>query len=180
MEKDLFELILDKDEIMEKTVRPVKSRAWASIVIGIIIFAIFVTPIAIGLYFDSEVSLWGFVIFLGVCLLLILITIIMMALWCNKTVYAITNKRIIIRTGFIGIDYKSLDYAMVGALVVNVNWIDKLLHKNTGTIAFGSMASPLTNQSGAKYSLSYVKEPYILYKEIKKIIDEHKAKKLDK
>ena len=103
-----------------------------------------------------------------------LITITCVALWCNKTVYAWTNKRVLIRTGYIGVDYKSLDLNMVGALSVNVNIVDKILHKNTGTISFGSMASPMTVQNASKFSFSFIRDPYQVYKEVKVYIDQKK------
>ena len=103
----------------------------------------------------------------------------MIVLWCNKTVYAVTNKRVLIRTGYIGVDYKSLDYSMVGAFTVNVNWIDKLLRKNTGSLSFGSMASPMTNGTVAKFNFTYIDNPYEIYKEIKELIDDSKSKKVN-
>ena len=63
---------------------------------------------------------------------------------------------------------------MVGALSVNVNIVDKLLRKNTGTISFGSMASPMTVQNASKFSFSFIHEPYQIYKEVKVYIDQKK------
>lgn len=41
--------------------------------------------------------------------------------------YAITTKKIIIRSGIIGIDFKTIYYLEIGGIKCRVNWIDKLL-----------------------------------------------------
>ena len=41
--------------------------------------------------------------------------------------YVITNKKIIIRSGIIGIDYKSIYFLEIGGIRCHVNWLDKLL-----------------------------------------------------
>jgi hypothetical protein len=98
-----------------------------------------------------------------------------------KLFYAYTNKRVIIRTGIFGVDYKSLDMAMIGAVNVYVSLLDKILQKNTGTLTFGSMASPMmtaSGQAGSMFRFANIEMPYDLYREIKNAIDEYKESKL--
>lgn len=176
MNKNLFEIVMDKDEEIIKTYKPNKARAWIGCVILTLLYSLLFVPLAIA---DFTVEKGEYVVAIGVIVVILislLIAILFQALWLNKTVYAVTNKRILIRTGFIGVDYKSLDYSMLGALTVNVSWIDKLIRKHTGSISFGSMASPITNSVQAKFNFTYVSNPYETYKEIKAIIDEHKQK----
>lgn len=180
-EKNLFQPILDDDEEVVKVIRLHKGRAWFSTIASLILFGLVMVPMGILMiiFHEPEVAgdedMMGFgIMLLGFWALVTLIAIICVALWCNKTVYAWTNKRVLIRTGYIGVDYKSLDLNMVGALSVNVNIIDKLLHKNTGTIAFGSMASPMTMQNASKFSFSFISDPYQIYKEVKVYIDQKK------
>ena len=128
-------------------------------------------------FLDTETSIAtsiGFIVFVVVFDAL---TLLLIALWYNKTLFAVTNKRILIRTGYIGVDYKGLDYDTIGALTVNVNWLDKLLKKDTGTLSFGSMASPMINTANYKFSFLYIKNPYEVYREVKSIIDANKPKK---
>ncbi len=183
-DQDLFKVVLDDDEKVVQVIRPLKSRAWFGTIVGLIIWALFLVPFGVCMMIfheptspDAEDTLWvglGFLILWAVTSLLGIIAI---ALWCRKTVYAWTNKRVLIRTGYIGVDYKSLDLNMVGALSVNVNVVDKIMRKNTGTISFGSMASPMTTQNVAKFNFSYVYDPYRVYKEVKAYIDQKKAAK---
>jgi hypothetical protein len=178
---NLFEPVLDDDEEVVKVIRLHKGRAWFSTIVSLILFALVIVPVGVLMIIFHEPMAPDEEDMLGIGIMLLcfwglvtLIAIVCVALWCSKTVYAWTNKRVLIRTGYIGVDYKSLDLNMVGALSVNVNIVDKLLHKNTGTIAFGSMASPMTMQNASKFSFSFIHDPYQIYKEVKVYIDQKK------
>ncbi|MBR6779301.1 MAG: hypothetical protein IKM43_04090 [Clostridia bacterium] len=171
--ENIFDLVLDKDEKIIKVYKPHKLRTWFTIIaLAVVILLCFIPLIIVG--FLNDTGLETLIAVLVIIIPLMLICIPFVSLWYKKTVYAVTNKRILIRTGYIGVDYKSLDFTMLGALTVNVSWVDKLIKKNTGTISFGSMASPMTNQAGAKFSFMHITNPYETYKEIKTIIDENK------
>lgn len=176
LDEKLFEPILDKNEQIIKMYAPDKKRAWFGVWIWIILTSIVFVPAVILMFCSKDSEAIGVAV---ICIIYAVLAIslppICVALWCKKTVYAVTNKRIIIRTGFIGVDFKSLDFKMLGAIQVNVNLWDKLLRRNTGTISFGSMSSPLTTQTVAAFVFRYVSSPYETNKEIKAIIDENSA-----
>ena len=181
-DQDLFNVVLDDDEQVIQVLRPHKSRAWFSTMLLIILWSSVMLSFGICMIVfheptspDADDTLGlgiTVLVFWGIITLLALISI---ELWCSKTVYAWTNKRVLIRTGYIGVDYKSLDLNMVGALSVNVNVVDKIMRKNTGTIAFGSMASPMTSQNVSKFNFTFIHDPYRVYKEIKAYIDQKKG-----
>ena len=181
MGKELFAQVLDENEQILKTYQPNKLRAWFTIIISALFIMILFLPILISSILSQEAGMLGMIVG-GISFLVVyaLIVSIMIKLWLNKTIFAVTNKRILIRTGYIGVDYKSLDYTMLGAITVNVSWIDKLLRKNTGSISFGSMASPMVSNSVSKFNFAYIKNPYETYKEVKAIIDRHKNLNSDK
>jgi membrane protein YdbS with pleckstrin-like domain len=54
----------------------------------------------------------------------------------SNTSYAFTNKRVMVRTGFIGIDFKSIDYDKISDIEVTVNVVERAFH--VGTIKFFS------------------------------------------
>lgn len=176
--KNLFEPVLDADENIIKMYAPDKKRAR----FGAVLYALLISFLAIisGVPAIIGSNALAIIIFCAVlCLVFLLslfVPLIFIALWCNKTMYAVTNKRIIIRTGIIGVDFKSLDFFMLGAIDVNVNLGDKLLHRNTGSISFGSMSSPLTTQSVARFVFAHVTNPYETNKEVKAIIDKYRNK----
>lgn len=183
MEK-IFEPILDKDEKVIKVFKPHKAKMFISTALGWFFCWIWVLLFALmGLLTSFEdnynpVEWWIFVVvivaILAVCLGL---HYIFFALSYKNTYYAYTNKRVIIRKGIIGVDYKSLDMDMIGVVTVNVNILDKIINKNTGTISYGSMASPVGGQNGPMFRFANIINPYETYKEIKGVIDEYKNKK---
>ncbi len=174
---EYFDLVKDKDEEILKTYRPNKTRAWWTFALtGILLVLVFACPIVAGFLSTEEGGIGVAIPAIAMLVVFVGFYAIMLGLWLNKTIYAVTNKRILIRTGYIGVDYKSLDFTLLGALTVNVNFLDKILRKNTGSISFGSMASPMVSNNVSKFSFSYIKDPYVEYKEIKAIIDSVKDK----
>ena len=183
MEK-IFEPILDKDETVIKVFKPHKAKMFISISLTWFFCWFWLLLVSvIGLLTDIEgnyspADWWVFIIvILGILIICMSLNVLFFALSYKNTYYAYTNKRVIIRKGIIGVDYKSLDMDMIGAVTVNVGILDKLVHKNTGTISYGSTASPVGGQNGPMFKFSHITTPYETYKEIKSVIDEHKAKK---
>lgn len=54
----------------------------------------------------------------------------------SNTSYAFTNKRVMMRTGFIGTDFMSIDYDKISDIEVTVNFVERAF--NVGTIKFFS------------------------------------------
>ncbi len=115
----------------------------------------------------------------GFMLLALIVTWIVMSLLYRNTYYAITNKRLIIRTGIFGIDYKSMDLSDVNAIEPKVSVWDKIIRKRTGSILLGSPTRPIisTQQNtmgGGTFKFSSIANPYDLSKELKELVDESK------
>lgn len=179
--ENLFDNILDSDEKIIKVLKPNKFKFFWSSVLGAILFTIFfvgfgIMTITIPDEFGEVAPLGVFFVILAVVVVLDFLLIFCTYLSYKKRFYAYSNKRVIIRCGVIGVDYKSLDIDMIGAIDVGVGLLDKLFRKNTGTISFGSVASPMTAGGGAAFSFYAVQNPYELYKEIKTVINETKEK----
>ena len=187
MEK-LFEQILDKDEKIIKVVKPNKKKIyWSAFIYYTFIMMWFAIMGIVGVLsdwsIDSNQKSLLLMAIVGAFLLLYFVMMIFVKIYYSKLYYAYSNKRIIIRTGIFGVDFKSLDMSMVGAINVYVSLLDKILRKNTGSITFGSTASPLTysNAGGATpYKFANITQPYELYREVKNVIDEYKESKLKK
>ena len=179
--ENLFDNILDSDEKIIKVLKPNKFKFFWSSVLGAILFTIFfvgfgIMTITIPDEFGEVAPLGVFFTILAVVVVLDFLLIFCTYLSYKKRFYAYSNKRVIIRCGVIGVDYKSLDIDMIGAIDVGVGLLDKLFRKNTGTISFGSVARPMTAGGGAAFSFYSVQNPYELYKEIKTVINETKEK----
>ena len=175
----MFDKILDKDEEIVDIFKPNKTKLFVKTVIVSFLYLLFFVAIAcIGMFvpgegFEPLDAIWLLLPF-GILILLEVLVIIFTYMWYKKTFYAYTNKRVIMRTGIIGIDYKSLDIKMIGAIDVYVSLFDKIVHKDTGSLRFGSMSSPINGQASA-FIFSHIEKPYENYKKIKEFIEEQKS-----
>lgn len=183
--ENIFDVILDKDETLIKTFKPNKAKFMFSVLLfwavmlllfafigvlvvlfpdeGVVIDKIYLL-IPFGLFVLGMLIVWGFA-----------------EIYYKNLYFAYSNKRVIIRSGIFGVDFKSLDMSMIGAVNVYVSLIDKILRKNTGSINFGSTASPLgAGQSAPVYKFNHISNPYETCKEIKQYIDEYKKKLIQK
>lgn len=178
MEK-LFEHILDDDEKIIKVFKPHKTKLFiSSLLLSAISFLFFVIFAVVAILFpeegfDSSNAIYT-LIPIGIFVLILGIIAIFIAVYYKNIYYAYSNKRIIIRSGIFGIDYKSLDMSMIGAVNVSVSLLDKILKKNTGNISFGSTASPVVTSKASTYNFTHIIAPYETCKEVKSYIDAYK------
>lgn len=204
--EDIFYPILDKDEKVLETFKPHKFRSIGlRIIKDIVIAAVVCAFLSIFIFvsnFDSEdasdmscvindVEMSGkacvdslrlfTIIPLGMMVLVVLgvlLAIVVYIVRYKKTFYCCTNKRIIIRSGFIGADFETLDYDLIGGMDVHVDFLDKICHPTTGTITFASAASPMV-QKVASYYFLYLEHPYETYKRIKEYTSTNRDGKLN-
>ena len=85
----------------------------------------------------------------------------------SNTAYAYSNKRVMMRTGFIGTDFKTIDYDKISDIEVTVNVIERMY--NVGTIRFFSGRTETDDGSTTKLydSWSAVEKPYEVFKMVK-------------
>ena len=181
----MFDDVIDENEELIAVLKPNARKFWwftgVWLFMGIIFFnAMIIFPVCAS-YWSGEIteiwSVWLTVIIMGaVSLFAILLTILLASQAFQKRYYAYSNKRILIRSGVIGVDFSVLEYKLLGAMTVNVNVIDKILGGKTGTIRFGSASSPIMGFGGGKasgmnaFTFSHIEKPYQLLREIKKAI----------
>ncbi len=176
--ENLFTHILDDDEKIVKVFKPHKAKLFLSSVLlnslWLLVFAILGVFAVLFPEEGIEVNAIYVLIPIGIYVFVIGIIAILTAVYYNNLYYAYSNKRIIIRSGIFGVDYRSLDMSMIGAVNVSVSLIDKLLKKNTGSLSFGSTASPVVNAKTSSYNFSHITLPYETCKEVKSYIDAYK------
>ncbi len=175
---DKFERVLDDDEKVIKVFKPNKVKFFVSQIISFLcatlVFAVVGIIACLFPEEGNEPSTLGAVL-VGVGYLAVMGVYYLLARVYYKNVfYAYTNKRIIICSGIFGVDYKSLDMAMIGAVNVYVSLFDKIVRKNTGSVAFGSMASPMYGENASRYRFAHIVMPYETCKEIKSQVDAFK------
>lgn len=196
--KEAFMPILDNDEKIVESFKPHKFRFIGLGIIGdflkSLIFVAF-GLVAILLSFcdmvDAETgepaNPWvirgiGLGI-LGFALLIVILAVVWRIIRYKKTWFCYTNKRIIIRTGFIGADFQTLDFDMIGAMNVRVDLLDKLIKPNTGTLIFASAASPMIANGmpggTSGYMFVNIKDPYEVYRRVKEFSSQHRDGKMN-
>ena len=85
----------------------------------------------------------------------------------KNTFYTITNKRVMMRSGFWGIDFNAIDYDKISDVQVTINPLENILGVGTIRISAGKVnnkGNPLTNDFIA------VKNPYEVFKQIKTVM----------
>ncbi len=87
----------------------------------------------------------------------------------SNTSYAFTNKRVMMRTGFIGTDFKSIDYDKISDIEVTVNFIERAF--NVGTIKFFSGRTKTDEGTTTKLYDRWeaITNPYEVFKQVKKV-----------
>jgi len=86
----------------------------------------------------------------------------------SNTAYGYSTKRIMIRTGFIGTDFKTIDYDKISDIEVTVNLIERMY--NVGTIRFFSGRTQTDDGNTTKLydSWNAIENPYEVFKMVKK------------
>lgn len=167
--------MLEKDETILWEGKPKKSAFICSAFIKMLPIAII--WLAFDLFFIVNISKFSgemegftlmFIIFFIIHLAPVwiwLYNIIHAALAHKNIHYALTDKKIIIRSGVIGIDFKMVNYAEVSGVRCNVGLLDKLF--KVGDIYIKSI-----NQS---IVINDIKNPYEVYNRLVKIVNDIKA-----
>ena len=184
----IFSPVLGKEEEIIETFKPNFKRELvlnlicllicAVLFIGLpIVFVIALTNGSIQTEGDNPwLGLIPWCVMIGLFMLIGLIGIVF---GYKKKAFCITNKRIIIRSGIIGTDFKTLEFDLIGGVSVTVGLLDKLVKPNTGRISFASAASPVVNnmKGVSVYAFTAIENPYETYQRIKEIYDNYKANK---
>jgi len=177
--EEKFKDILERDEKIIKVYKPDKCKFWAeyallSMVCWLWVFTALIGSIPDeGKVFNPDLFWLLLIIACSVFVGGILITALFGTILYKNRFYAYTGKRILIRSGVIGIDYKSLEFKALTATIVNVTFLDKILGCNTGTIRFGSPSSPVGSfKNGSNpFAFKHIVKPYDTIREIKEFID---------
>lgn len=190
--KDMFNDVLESGEKVTKVYKPDRKKfCWVVRLNSFISLVWLYTACFIVLESDflPSMSRWAalgvvFGAVTGFIILTYLIIIIFTNLHYKNRFYAYTNKRILVRGGIFGIDYKSLEFKSLTATTAKVSLLDRLVRRKTGTLEFGSPSAPLSGMSslgfGNPYSFRHIYDPYGTLREIKEVIEsceERKAKK---
>lgn len=83
-----------------------------------------------------------------------------------NTAYVLTSKRLILRSGVFGVDYKSIDHDRIDEIEANVNPIEAMF--KVGSIK-------IYNGTSIYGTISCIKTPYVVFKTVKAVNRDSKA-----
>ncbi len=173
--EESFSVILNKGEKIIECFKPKKIKMILSVFLGVSLIVSFIVGMSMLARFIPDeqtgevMPLWLFIALLAALGVVLALSLVLISVAYNKRVYCITDQRVIIRCGVIGVDFRSLELKSIGAVDVSVGLLDKILRMNTGTIKFGSMSAPINGN--VIYAFSHIVDPYGTYKRLKEIIE---------
>ena len=87
----------------------------------------------------------------------------------SNTAYAYSTKRVMMRSGFIGTGFKSIDYDKISDIEVTVNVVERVF--NVGTIKFFSGRTETSEGTTSKLYDRWegISNPYEIFKQVKKV-----------
>ncbi len=169
--QDRIKGLLEKGEEIERIEKPEKLRFFIIQALIILLFSITISTCAmieIVYYYGFEV-IWAPLAVSAFC---ILVYMLFAMLYYRNIFYCITNKRLIIRSGIVGADYKAVEFKEVSKVEVKRIWFDKWFKRTTGTIILGSLEDTDIEQHfdevGALFRLSGITNA----KEIESLLNE--------
>ncbi|MBR4271166.1 MAG: SHOCT domain-containing protein [Clostridia bacterium] len=182
--EDIFNDVINEGEKITKVLKPNKFVYIGSYVFMMIsIFLCMMAVLVLTALSGPSVPFYAFVMIGGIMLIVTVPIWIFMGISYKNTYFAITNKRLIIRSGVFGIDFKSMDLSDVSAVEPTVSLWEKVAGRHTGSILVGSPTRPILGYGnsrsayggGGTFRFANVDEPYEIAKEIKELADKAKG-----
>lgn len=170
-----FESVKDEDENFIWLGKPELKTFLANMLVTGIIGVVLITAVVmfnLRVMKENENSNSFFVYFMLAIIFIPLIFRYFAAILSYKnTIYGFSNKRIMMRSGFVGTDFKMIDYDKIIDIEVKVNPIARFF--NTGTIKFFSGREKLDDE-GSSTKLydewKYIENVYEVFKQVKKVM----------
>lgn len=99
-----------------------------------------------------------------------ILNMLRLALVVGNTFYAVTPKRLMVRSGFWGTDFRSIDLDQIANLEVSVNPVENA--SNVGSIRFWAKVPTANGTRATLASFVGISDPYEVFKLVKKTVDE--------
>lgn len=162
----LFKDILSTDEKVLKVFKPDKTKFMSAAIFKYIFPAFLTFFFALAVFVSGSV-LASFVVtllffaFTGGVYFVSLVRY-------NNSFYALTDRRVIVKCGMLGNNFKTLDLKSVGAVNVYTGFLDRLLGKGTGAVRFWSADTLTVDRQGSLcVSFEHLPNVYSAYLELK-------------
>jgi uncharacterized membrane protein YdbT with pleckstrin-like domain len=98
-----------------------------------------------------------------------LLNMIRLVLIYRNVSYAITTKRVMLRSGFFGIDFKAVDFDKIQNIEVNVGPLEKMYNVGSIRIFSGEAASTKNGMRSLYDTFKAIENPYAVFKQLKQV-----------
>lgn len=174
MQDDLQNILIDGENILWKGEPDKFCYIWRSVgkLVPFALLWLLIDGSFISMIFSSEVPsqmIWFLIGFFALHLIPVWICVgklITANLEYKNIVYAVTDKRVIVRNGFAGLDFENVNYTDIDSIRANVSIIEKI--RNVGTLY-------ISTSSGQMVQLLAIADPYGVYKQVNKVFLDMKA-----
>ncbi len=171
-----FEHLLDDNEEIIREIKPKKTPTTLGSWIGVGVLSLLaVVALVLAFVIDDSESLVPMLVMAGLLLIGALICAFITVVSFNKYLSCITNKKVIIRSGIIGIDFRVIELDSITTVDVITGLSDKLCGYKTSTIAFYNASNSCNTANGQ--GVSYKKNAFLhientneIYKQVKALI----------
>lgn len=171
----LFDQVLDGDEQVLLCQKPSPSRFYLNFWGKTLLWTLWVFLLTelVLLVFENVPVGYYFIPFalFGVAL----VFAIPLSILCfDHTVYAVTNKRILVRTGITGIEFRSLNLISIGVVNFKQDIWDRMLLHNTGSIFFGGQLETNGQTTMHGFEFKFIEKPQAVYTAVRKLLNNKK------
>lgn len=98
-----------------------------------------------------------------------LLNMVRLVLVYRNVRYAITTKRVMLRSGFFGIDFKAVDFDKIQNLEVNVGPLEKLYNVGSIRIFSGQFVHTEHGSRSTADIFKAIEDPYAVFKQLKQV-----------
>ena len=98
-----------------------------------------------------------------------LLNMVRLVLIYRNVRYAITTKRVMLRSGFFGIDFKAVDFDKIQNLEVNVGPLEKLFNVGSIRIYSGQLVHTEHGSRSVADVFKGIENPYAVFKQLKQV-----------
>ena len=146
--------------------------------VGVLIFVGFSYAMARNVFNESGKNDNFFMLFLLLPVAFFLFNFLSKLFSYSNTRYAYSNRRVMIRSGFIGTDFKIIDYDKISDIQVTVNLVERLF--NVGTIRFYSGRTESNEGTITKVYDRWeaIANPYEVFRQLKTVSVDNGARRL--
>ncbi len=185
-----FSHLIEKDERILHTIKPnrVACMLGAWIVMAILLSSgilFFILASTFDNKSSNDVLYIMFTIYAWICIAFLVPIFFLSVAKYNSYLYCVTDKKVIIRSGIIGRDFRVLEIDSITTIDIIVGFSDRVCGGNTATIIFFNASNANYHSSGFntgynKNAFMHIEDANAIYREIKALIENIEENKKSK